>query len=141
VSVKEVGGNLVGWDGRLNIGSKSLSSRQDAAMSTTSSRARRPSAESLTPEQRATAEALHKDMMEAVGGDLAALSQLLSTKTDATIFGDTEFQVRDLVHAIGAKAIQAAIAAQKKRATTAAPASAPVAESRPNSSDGSSSPS
>ena len=82
-------------------------------MPTKSPRVRRPSAESLTPEQRAAAEALHRDMMEAVGADLAALSQLLSTKTDATIFGATEFQVRDLVHAIGAKAIQAAVAAQK----------------------------
>lgn len=96
-----------------------------------------PSGESLTPEQRAAAEALHKDMMEAVGDDLAALSQLLSTKTDATIFGDTEFQVRDLVHAIGVKTIQAAVAAQKKRATTAVPAPAPVAGNRPSSSDGS----
>ena len=105
-------------------------------MPTKSPRSRRPS-ESLTPEQRANADALHKDMMEAVGVDLAALSQLLSTKTDATIFGDTEFQVRDLVHAIGAKAIQAAIAAKKKTVMTVVPASAPVAESRPSSSGGS----
>ena len=96
----------------------------------------RPS-ESLTPEQRAATEALHQNMMEAVGDDLAALSQLLSTKTDATIFGDTEFQVRDLVHAIGAKALQAAVDAQKKRATTAAPELAPPAANRPSSNAGS----
>ena len=110
-------------------------------MPTKSPRVRRPSPESLTPEQREAAETLHQNVMEAVGDDFAALTQLLSTKTDATIFGATEFQVRDLVHAIGAKAIQAAVAAQKKRATTAAPAPAPVAENRPSSSDGSPSPS
>lgn len=85
------------------------------------------------PEQLAAAAALHAGMMEAVGDDLAALSGLLATKTDATLFGATEFQVRDLVHAIGAKALQAAADAQKKRATTVAPEPAPPAANRPSS--------
>ena len=110
-------------------------------MPTQSHSTRRPSPESFTPEQRADADALHKDMIEAVGEDLATLSQLLAGKTDATIFGDTEFQVRDLVHAIGAKAMQVAVDAKKKRATTVVPASAPVAANRPSSNAGSSSPS
>ena len=93
-------------------------------------------ADSRTPEQLADAAALHAGMMEAVGDDLAALSALLATKTDATMFGDTEFQVRDLVHAIGAKAIQAAVDAQKKRVTTAAPDFAPPAANRPSSTAG-----
>ena len=59
------------------------------------------SAESLTPEQAADAAALHAGILAAIGDDLAALSALLATKTDATMFGATEFQVRDLVHAIG----------------------------------------
>ena len=109
-------------------------------MPTKTSQTRR-STESLPPEHPSAAEALHREMMAAVGEDLAALSQLLSTKTDATIFGQTEFQVRDLVHALGAKAIQAAVAAQKKRATTDAPEPAPPAENRPSSSAGSPSPS
>lgn len=97
---------------------------------------RRP-AESRTPEQQAAAAALHASMMEAVGDDLAALSALLATKTDATLFGDTEFQVRDLVHALGAKALRAAADAQKKRATTAVPDPAPPAANRPSSNAGS----
>ena len=95
------------------------------------------SADSRTPEQLANAAALHAGLMEAVGDDLAALSALLATKTDATLFGETEFQVRDLVHAIGAKAIQAAADAQKKRATTAVPDPAPPAANRPSSNAGS----
>jgi hypothetical protein len=97
----------------------------------------RRSVESLSPEQAADAAALHASMMAAVGADLAALSALLATKTDATMFGATEFQVRDLVHAIGAKAIQAAVDAQKKRATTDAPDPAPPAANRPSSIAGS----
>ena len=93
----------------------------------------RQPADSRTPEQLAAAAALHTCMMEAVGDDLAALSALLATKTDATMFGATEFQVRDLVHAIGAKAIQASVDAQKKRATTAAPDPAPPAANWPSS--------
>lgn len=93
-------------------------------------------AESRTPEQLAAAAALHACMMEAIGDDLAVLSALLATKTDATLFGATEFQVRDLVHAIGAKAVQAAADAQKKRATTAAPDPAPPAANRPSSNAG-----
>ena len=93
--------------------------------------------ETRTPEQQANAATLHACMMEAVGDDLAALSALLATKTDATLFGDTEFQVRDLVHAIGAKAIQAAVDAQKKLAMTAAPDLAPTAANRPSSNAGS----
>lgn len=64
------------------------------------------SVDSRTPEQLANAAALHACMMEVVGDDLAALSALLATKTDATMFGAAEFQVRDLVHAIGASADQ-----------------------------------
>ena len=105
-------------------------------MSESTKPARRP-VESRTPEQLADAAALHAGMMAAVGDDLAALSALLATKTDATMFGATEFQVRDLVHAIGAKAIQAAVEAQKKRATTAAPDPAPLAANRPSSTAGS----
>ena len=92
--------------------------------------------ESRTPERLADAAALHAGMMEAIGDDLAALSALLATKTDATMFGATEFPVRDLVHAIGAKALRAALDAKKKRATTAVPEPAPPAANRPSSNAG-----
>ena len=109
---------------------------QDASMPQSTIPVRR-SADSRTPEQLADAAALHAVMMEAIGDDLAALSALLATKSDATMFGETEFQVRDLVHALGAKAIQAAADAQKKRATTAAPDPALPAANRPSSNAGS----
>lgn len=121
-----------GWYDRFRF---KISPWQDANMPKSTKPVRQP-VESRTPEQLADAAALHASMMEAVGDDLAALSALLATKTDATMFGTTEFQVRDLVHAIGAKAIQAAVDAQKKRATTAAPDPAPPAANRPSSNAG-----
>jgi hypothetical protein len=39
---------------------------------------------------------------------------LLASKGDDQIFGQTEYEVRDLVHRTGAKAIQAALEGRKK---------------------------
>jgi hypothetical protein len=90
----------------------------------------------LRPEQRADADALRQHLMTAVATDIDGLAELLATKTDRDLFGATEFQVRDLVLAIGAKALQAAADLRKKRATTAPPGPAPAAPRRPSSSGG-----
>jgi hypothetical protein len=90
----------------------------------------------LTPEQRADADALRQHLMAAVAADIDGLAELLATKADRDLFGATEFQVRDRVLAIGARALQAAADRRKKRATTAAPAPAPAAAGRPSSSGG-----
>jgi hypothetical protein len=102
--------------------------------------ARRPTPE-LTAEQRAEADALREHLLAAVATDIDGLAALLATRTDRDLFGATEFQVRDLVLAIGAKALQAAADLRKKGATTAAPGPAPPAGRRPNSSGGRASPS
>ncbi len=90
----------------------------------------------LAPEQRADADALRRHLLAAVAADIDGLAEVLATKTDRDLFGATEFQVRDLVLAIGAEALQAAAGLRKKRATTAAPAPAPAAAGRPSSSGG-----
>jgi hypothetical protein len=46
-----------------------------------------------------------------------ALARLLASKKDRDLLGQTEFEVRDRVHAIGAKAIQTALSERKKGAT------------------------
>jgi hypothetical protein len=91
----------------------------------------------LTPEQQAEADALREHLLAAVATDLDGLAALLATKTDRDLFGATEFQVRDLVLAIGAKALQAAADLRKKGATTGAPEPARPAVRRPGSSGGS----
>lgn len=90
----------------------------------------------LTPDQRADAEALRQHLMTAVATDIDGLAELLATTTDRDLFGATEFHVRDLVLAIGAKALQAAADLRKKGATTGAPEPAPPAARRPSSSGG-----
>jgi len=98
--------------------------------------ARRTSRLELTAEQRAEADALREHLLAAVASDIDGLAELLATTTDRDLFGGTEFQVRDLVLAIGAKALQAAADLRKKGATTGAPAAAPAAASPPSSSGG-----
>jgi len=90
----------------------------------------------LTPEQQADADALRQHLMAAVAADIDGLAELLATKTDRDLFGATEFRVRDLVLAIGAKALQAAADLRKKSATTGPAAPARAAAARPSSSGG-----
>ena len=90
----------------------------------------------LTPEQHAEADRLHAALTVATASDLRALAELLASKGDADLLGPTEFLVRDLVHRIGAKAIEAALNERKKGGTTAPAALAPTAASPPSSSAG-----
>jgi hypothetical protein len=71
----------------------------------------------LTPEQEAHAQQLAQTLLKAVEGDLLKMTRLLASKPDNQVLGQTEFQVRDIVHQIGAKAIQAELDARQKKVT------------------------
>jgi hypothetical protein len=86
----------------------------------------------LTPELEAQAQELLTHLRARTDADLLALARLLVSKADRDLFGDTEFEVRDIVHRIGAKALEARVA-QKKMATTVPASSARTAAKRPNS--------
>ena len=90
----------------------------------------------LTPDQQAEADRLHAALTTAAASDLRELAELLASKADRDLLGPTEFQVRDLVLKLGAKALEAALAERKKRGTTAPPAPARPATRRPSSSAG-----
>lgn len=90
----------------------------------------------LTPEQQTEAERLYQTLRAATDADLRAVAAFLATKDDRHLFGATEFELRDRVHQIGAKALEIAAAAQKKTAMTAPVAPAPTAAKRRNSSAG-----
>ena len=64
--------------------------------------------------------------------ELLALARLLVSKEDRDLFGDTEFEVRKIVHRIGAKAYETHLA-QKKTATTAPASTARTASKAPSS--------
>ena len=91
----------------------------------------------LTPDQQTDAARLREHPATALAADIAGLAELLATTTDRDLFGPTEFQVRDLVHAIGAKALQVTADLRKKRATTGPAEDARPAGARPNSTAGS----
>jgi hypothetical protein len=73
----------------------------------------------LTPEQAELAERICQTLRQAAESDLRDLAELLASKPDRQLLGQTEFEVRDRVHKIGAKALQTALDERKKGGTKA----------------------
>jgi hypothetical protein len=71
----------------------------------------------LTPEQVADAEQIYQTLRQASEDEHWRIAQLLASKPDSQLLGATEFEVRDIVHEIGAKAIQTALIGRKKGGT------------------------
>jgi hypothetical protein len=88
----------------------------------------------LTPEQRDEADRIEQRLLAVVGDEIRGIAELLASKPDRQILGPAEFQVRDRVHRIGARAIEAALDERKKGGTRAPapavpPATAPASSS------------
>jgi hypothetical protein len=77
-------------------------------------------AEGLTPEQLAEAQRNFEVMKEAVDEDLWRIACLMAGKPDSQLLGRTEFEVREHVLRIGAKAVQTAVNGRKKGGTRGA---------------------
>ena len=71
----------------------------------------------LTAEQEAEAQDLATRITEAIASDVLRMARLLVGKDTRHTFGQTELQLRDLLHRAGAKALEIRLA-QKKTATT-----------------------
>jgi hypothetical protein len=71
----------------------------------------------LTPEQEAHAQELAETVLKALEADILQMTRLLASRPDHLVLGQTEFQVRDIVHRIGAKTIQAELDARQKKGT------------------------
>jgi len=71
----------------------------------------------LSPEQDAEAERLYQTLRPAVEAELRRMTRLLASKPDDKLLGKTEFEVRDAVHRIGAKALETALNERKKGGT------------------------
>ena len=93
-------------------------------------------AEGLTPEQLAEAQRNFEVMKEAVDEDLWRIACLMAGKPDSQLLGRTEFEVREYVLRMGAKAVQTAVNGRKKRGTRAAAPSAASVGETPGSSSG-----
>jgi hypothetical protein len=90
----------------------------------------------LTPDQEAEALRIFERLKDAADAELMAVARLLASKETSELFGRTEFEVRDRVHAIGARALESALAGRKKGGTRAAASPVGTAIDRPASSAG-----
>ena len=71
----------------------------------------------LTPEQAEAAERIYQVLRSACDAEIRQIARLLASKPDDKLLGTTEFEVRDRVHRIGAKAIETALNERKKGGT------------------------
>jgi hypothetical protein len=71
----------------------------------------------LNPEQEARAQRLYDALEQAFLQEARSLARLLAGKEDAQLLGQTEFEVRDAVHRLGAKALETAVNERKKGGT------------------------
>jgi hypothetical protein len=85
----------------------------------------------LSPDQEAQAQAIYARLKERFDAEALQLARLMASKEDAQLLGDTEFQVRDRVHGLGAQVLQVALEQRKKGGTAVPAATAPPAGKRP----------
>ncbi len=71
----------------------------------------------LTPDQAELSDRIYHSLHQAADTEIRRLADLLASKPDRQLLGQTEFEVRDLVHKIGAKALQTALEERKKGGT------------------------
>jgi hypothetical protein len=71
----------------------------------------------LTPDQAELSDRIYQSLRQAADADLRLLADLLASKPDRQLLGQTEFEVRDLVHKIGAKAFETALDERKNGGT------------------------
>ena len=71
----------------------------------------------LTSEQDMEAQRIAKVVMELTQDEALRLGRMLAGKKNSELFGQTEFDVRDTVHRIGAAVFESALQERKKRGT------------------------
>lgn len=86
----------------------------------------------LSTEQEAEAVALAQRIRELTEEEFLQIARVLVSKSEREIFGDTEFQIRDILIRAGAKAFEEHLR-QKKTATGDAVSTARAASKQPNS--------
>lgn len=88
----------------------------------------------LSPENQAEAARILDRAMARARVELGAAAALVASKADGELFGRTEFQIRDMVHRIGAALLDAALEERKKGGTSGLPPAVRAAASRRGSS-------
>lgn len=88
----------------------------------------------LTSEQEAEAQRIEDILKAGAAVELRCIARLLASKSNRELLGETEFAVRDAVHRLGARGIDAALEERKKRGTKDPASSAPIVSGTPDSS-------
>lgn len=68
----------------------------------------------LTPQQQQEADHFAAVLVEIAQREAAHFGKLIATRSDSELLGKTEFDLRDLVHRIGATFLAAALEERKK---------------------------
>ena len=87
----------------------------------------------LTAEQREEAERIEAILAKRAAGEIRAIARLIAGKPTERLFGETEYEIRDLLHRIGNAALATALEERKKGATEDPPPAAPSAKPSVNS--------
>jgi hypothetical protein len=90
------------------------------------------SSPSLTAEQQEHAQVLAEEALKAAQAEIQQMAELLASKPDGQLLGATEFQIRDLVHKVAARMIQAELEHREKKVTRAPAPTARTASMRPS---------
>ncbi len=75
----------------------------------------KPVAVDLSAEQEAEAERIYQRIHVAFDEEARRLATLMASKEDSQLFGQTEFELRDRVHALGAEVLEATAAERSKK--------------------------
>jgi hypothetical protein len=73
----------------------------------------------LTPDQQSESQRLFEQLQGVFLEEARRLAQLLAAKPTSQLFGATEFEVREAVHRLGARTLEAALDGRKKGGTKA----------------------
>ena len=71
----------------------------------------------LTPEQQRMADEIEDQLTTKLRAQIKTIARLLASKDNHELFGETEFQLRDLLMNFGAQSLDAALEARKKKTT------------------------
>lgn len=84
----------------------------------------------LTAEQQAEAEFIEDVLVGAMRVEARQIARMMASKENRELFGRTEFQLRDVLHGLGRRTIDATLESRKKRGTRDPQWCAPTAANR-----------
>lgn len=87
----------------------------------------------LTPEQEELAARIEDVMRAGAKVEIEQIARTLASKSDGELFGQTEFQIRDMLASLGARALETALEERKKGGIKDPAAPARNAANRPAS--------